>query len=104
MVNRTKVLMVSAVVGVALIAGTGAAIASGGDDSEQPITGNALVEASEAALAHTGGGTVTETEVGDEESYYEVEVTMDDGRQIDVQLDEAFSVVSHEVDDEQGDD
>jgi uncharacterized membrane protein YkoI len=104
MVNRTKVLMVSAVVGVALIAGTGAAIASGGDDSEQPITGNALVEASEAALAHTGGGTVTETEVGDEESYYEVEVTMDDGRQIDVQLDEAFNVVGHEVDDEQGDD
>ena len=104
MVNRTKVLMVSGVVAVALIAGAGAAIASGGDDSEPPITGAALVKASEAALAHTGGGTVTETEVGDEESYYEVEVTMDDGRQIDVQLDEAFNVVGDEVDSEGEDD
>lgn len=97
MVNRTKVLLISAIAAIAVIAGTGAAIASGGDDSEPPITGDALVKASAAALAHTGGGSVTETEVGDEESYYEVEVTMDDGRQIDVQLDEAFNVVGDEV-------
>ena len=103
MVNKTKVLLISAVAAIAVIAGTGAAIASGGDDSEPPITGDALVKASEAALAHTGGGTVTETEIGDEESYYEVEVTMDDGRQIDVQLDEAFHVVGDEVDDENED-
>lgn len=103
MVNRTKVFMVSAVAAVAMIAGAGAAIAAGGDDSEPPITGEALVKASEAALAHTGGGTVTETEVGDEESYYEVEVTMDDGRQIDVQLDEAFNVVGDEIDSEEDD-
>ena len=56
------------------------------------------MEASAVALAHTGGGTVTDTEVGDEESYYEVEVTMDDGREIDVQLDEQFSVVGQEID------
>ena len=62
-------------------------------DSETPITGPALEKASEAALAHTGGGTVTDTEIGDEESYYEVEVTLDDGTQVDVQLDEAFNVV-----------
>ena len=100
MVNKTKVLLISGVAAIAVIAGAGAANASGGDDSEPPITGDALVKASEAALAHTGGGTVTETEVGDEESYYEVEVTMDDGRQIDVQLDEAFNVVGAEADDE----
>ncbi len=103
MVNRTKVLLISGLAAVAVIAGTGAAIASGGDDSEPPITGEALVKASAAALDHTGGGTVTETEVGDEESYYEVEVTMDDGRQIDVQLDEAFNVVGDEVDNEDDD-
>mgnify|MGYP001813367124 FL=1 len=104
MFNKTKVLLISAVAAIAVIAGAGAAIASGGDDSEPPITGDALVKASEAALAHTGGGTVTDTEVGDEESYYEVEVTMDDGRSIDVQLDEAFRVVGEEVEDESEDD
>ena len=59
----------------------------------QPITGAARAKARAAALAHTGGGRVTDTEVGDEESYYEVEVTMPDGRQVDVQLDESFAVV-----------
>ena len=33
---------------------------------------------------------MTGTEVGDEESYYEIEVTLDDGRQVDVQLDESL--------------
>ena len=46
----------------------------------------------------TGGGKVTGTEVDDEESYYEVEVTRDDGSQVDVQLDRGFSVVSHGAD------
>ena len=60
--------------------------------------GAALEAASAAALAFTGGGTVTETEVGDEESYYEVEVTLDNGNQVDVQLDESFAVVSSKQD------
>jgi hypothetical protein len=38
------------------------------------------------------------TEVGDEESYYEVEVTLDDGTQVDVQLDADFQVVGSEAD------
>jgi hypothetical protein len=62
------------------------------------ITGTALQRASAAALAETGGGRVTGTEVGDEESYYEVEVTLEDGRQVDVQLDEDFSVVGSSSD------
>jgi hypothetical protein len=37
-------------------------------------------------------------EVGDEESYYEVEVTLDDGSQTDVQLDRGFNVVGDETD------
>jgi hypothetical protein len=49
-------------------------------------------------LAFTGGGTVTGTEVGDEESYYQVEVTLAGGRQVDVQLDEGFNVVANKVD------
>ncbi len=83
----------------------GAAIAAGGDDDgdETPITGSALERAKAAALAHTGEGEVSATEVGDEESYYEVEVTTDDGQQ-DVQLDRDFNVVSSESDDDSSDD
>ena len=81
------------------VAGGGAGIAgaTGGDDNEAPISGSALDTASAAALAHTGEGKVTETEVGDEESYYEVEVTLDDGSEVDVQLDEQFKVVGSEA-------
>ena len=83
-------------------AATSVAVASVGDDSEEPITGEALEKASAAALAHTGGGRVTETEQGDEDSYYEVEVTLENGKQVDVQLDEQFRVVGSET--ETGDD
>ena len=65
---------------------------------DTPIAGSELDQASASALEHTGGGQVTETEVGDEESYYEVEVTLDDGSQVDVQLDRAFNVVGEETD------
>jgi uncharacterized membrane protein YkoI len=96
--RRTKIGIAGAAAAVALAAGTGIAIAGGGDDDEAPITGSALEQAKAAALEETGGGTVTETEVGDEESYYEVEVTLDDGTQVDVQLDENFDVVGSESD------
>jgi hypothetical protein len=80
-------------------ASAGIAIAGGDDDaSETPITGTDLQRASAAALAHTGGGRVTGTEVGDEESYYEVEVTLDGGGQVDVQLDKSFNVVGSDGD------
>src|ERR1700752_778330 len=67
---------------------------------DQAIGGSALDQASAAALKHTGGGQVTETEVGDEESYYEVEVTRSDGSQVDVQLDRNFGVVGSSADNE----
>ena len=102
MQRRTKIAMATAsALAVAGAAGTGVAVATGGDDSdddEAPITGTALDGASRAALAHTGEGRVTGTEVGDEESTYEVEVTLDDGTQVDVQLDDEFAVVGDERD------
>jgi uncharacterized membrane protein YkoI len=58
-----------------------------------PITGPDLDRASAVALDFTGEGRVTGTEIEDEESYYEVEVTLDDGSEVDVQLDEEFNVV-----------
>ena len=95
-------IIFAAVTGGALIAG-GAAMAgaAGGDDdaTERPISGSALEKAKAAALA-AEPGRVTGTEVGDEESYYEVEVTRADGSQIDVQLDRDFGVVSSATDSE----
>lgn len=100
MQRSRKIALGIALVGGAAAVGGGVALASGGDDHEAPITGADLEKASAAALAHTGEGRVTETEVGDEDSYYEVEVTLDDGSQVDVQLDESFAVVASEADEE----
>ena len=106
MQRRTRIAVGALAVAVALGAGAGAAASavSGGDDDEAPITGDALTRAEAAALAHIPGGRVTDTEVGDEESLYEVEVTLDDGRQVDVQLDERFRVVGSEGEDAAEDD
>ena len=106
---KLKALLITAGV-IAAAAGGGAAIASatGGDDRadrgpDRAITGDALQRASDAALKETGGGKVTETEAGDEESYYEVEVTKADGSEVDVQLDRGFDVVGSKADHEDGD-
>jgi hypothetical protein len=94
-------LIVAVVVALAVVS-TGIAIAAGaGGDSSKPITGTALARASVAALASTGGGRVTETEVGDEDGYYEVEVTLSGGRQVDVHLDSSFNVISSQSDAEE---
>jgi len=105
----TKVVL--AVLAFAALAVGGATIAGavGGGDKEdegpdQSISGSDLSKASKAALAETGGGKVTDTEVGDEESYYEVEVTLDDGKQVDVQLDKGFDVVGQSADEEKAND
>lgn len=105
MTRRHKLAIAAASIVALGGASAGYAIAAGGDDdeSEAPITGDALVKASDAALQHTGGGRVSETEVGDEESLYEVEVTRSDGSQVDVQLDANFNVVGSEGDDESED-
>jgi len=104
-----RTTMIIGGVAVLGLSAVGAAVASGGavearddDASDTAISGDALAKATEAALASTGGGTVTGSEVGDEESMYEVEVTID-GSQVDVQLDENFRVVATEGDEEGGD-
>jgi hypothetical protein len=99
--RNTKIVAVlgAAAAAIALTAGVGLAGSVGGEDAaEVRITGEALTKATAAALQHTGGGRVTDTEVGDEESYYEVEVTLADGRQVDVQLDQDFRLVGSKTD------
>jgi hypothetical protein len=98
-----KTGLVAAAVGLLLLVGAGVAYATGGDTSTQP-TGDNIDKAKSVALDHTNGGTVTETEVEDEEGYYEIEVTRDDGSQTDVHLDRDFNVLSTSADNESPDD
>ena len=64
--NRKKLALAGATAAALVLAGGGVAIAGGvGDDdaAERPIPGPALQQAEDAALAETGGGEVTGTEV-----------------------------------------
>jgi hypothetical protein len=80
-----------------LTLGGGLAYASD-DGAEGRIMAPDAGKAKAAALDHTGGGRVTDTEVGDEEGYYEIEVTRDDGTQTDVHLDRDLDVLTAEHD------
>ena len=97
-------------IGAALTAGFAAAgmgiagaTGSGDDSADVSLTGESLERASKAALAETGGGEVVDSEVEDEENGFEVEVNLEDGRQIEVQLDADYAVVSSD-ENEEGDD
>jgi hypothetical protein len=79
--------------------GAGLAIANAGDD-DRPLTGSDLDRATAAALAHTGGGSVIETEVGDDGAAYGVEIRLDDGSVVEVALDRGFQVIGDSVDDD----
>ena len=104
--KRTTKIIAGAAATFAVAGSAGVAAAGTEDAAEGPdtaITGDALQRAEAAALAETGGGRVSATEVGDEESYYEVEVTLEGGGQVDVQLDESFAVVGSAEDVEHSD-
>jgi uncharacterized membrane protein YkoI len=109
-----SVLVGSAAIGLAFGGfGVAAAVAGGGSsvpnevdepgeetDIDTPLTGTNLDSASAAALEHTGEGTVTETEVGDDGAAYGIEVRLDDGSQVEVNLDADFNVIGSAPDDE----
>jgi len=98
--QRTTKWIAGGALAVAVIGGgTGIGFAaSSGDD--KPLTGSSLDKAVAAALAETGGGTVTETEVGDGGAAYGVEIRLEDGSQVEVSLDENFQVIGQEGDDD----
>jgi hypothetical protein len=95
--NRTVALVAVLIVAVLT---AGIAIAAGGGDDDQPLTGSTRDRAVNAALDHTGGGTVLETESGDDGAAYGVEIRLESGRQVEVNLDEDFNVIGQEVDDD----
>ena len=97
--KRKLVLIVALVLALGAIS-AGIAIAASVGDDDKPVTGSALDKAAAAALKHTGGGTVVETEVGDDGAAYGVEIRLDDGSQVEVNLDENFDVIGDEADDD----
>jgi uncharacterized membrane protein YkoI len=103
--KRTSTI-VSVAALVTALAGAGVAYALAQDDGDPSVGEPQHQQASEAALAATGGGTVTEVERDDDAAGgYDVEIRLDDGTEVDVDLDRAFAVVRTEPDDDaDGDD
>jgi uncharacterized membrane protein YkoI len=100
---NVKTLVVALAVAMLLLVGAGVAYAtSSTDDSTEQSTGPGMEKAKSVALEHVNGR-VTATEFRDEEGYYEVEVTRDDGSQVDVHLDKNFNVLDTPADNEGSD-
>lgn len=97
--RRTR-WFIGCVIGLAVVGGgAGIGLAAAGDD-DRPLTGSNLDRAVEAALSATGGGTVIETETGDDGAAYGVEIRLDDGRVVEVELDRDFQVIGQQGDDD----
>ena len=95
-VKKRKFLLATIAAAVMLLV---AGVAYASDSSGQRATGADLEKAKSVALDHVNGR-VTATEVGDEEGCYEIEVTRDDGSQVDVHLDKNFNVLDAPADNE----
>jgi uncharacterized membrane protein YkoI len=100
---NVRTLVIAAAVVAMLVALGGAGIAyANGTDSEEQVTGPDAEKAKSAAIAEVGGGTVTEVERddGNGTGAFEVEVTRDDGSQLEVHLDGDYNVVGQQADED----
>ena len=102
MATRKKVIAAAVAAVAAVGIGTGAVLAAAGDD-DKPLEGNAYERATAAAVEYVGGGTVIETEVGDDGAAYGIEIRKNDGTIVEVNLDENFEVIGAEPDDDGAD-
>ena len=99
--KRTTKWIAGGTLAVAAVGGgTGIAIANDAGDDDAPLDGSTLDRAVEAAVASTGGGEVLETEIGDDGAAYGVEIRLEDGSQVEVNLDASFLVIGQEPDDD----
>lgn len=87
----------SAVAVVGLAAGFGFAAS---DRDDQPLEGTQFEQASRVALEATGGGVVVDSEAGDGDAAFEIEIRRPDGSQVEVRLDSDFVVLGTEPDDD----
>lgn len=96
----TRKLVFVVLAALAVVALTVGVAAPAIDDSDTPLSPGTLQRASQAALAHTGGGKVVDSETGDDGAAYGVEIQLADGSQVEVSLDGDFNVVGQEADDD----
>ena len=104
-INLRTLVIAEAVALLLALGAAGIAYANGGDSEEQ-LTGPEAEKAKSAAIAAVGGGTVTEVEPddGNGTGVYEVEVTRDDGSQLEVHLDGDYNVVGQQADEDEPND
>ena len=102
---NVRTLVIAAAVAMLLALGAAGIAYANGGDSEEQLTGPEADKAKSAAIAAVGGGTVTEVERddGNGTGAFEVEVTREDGSQLEVHLDSEYNVVGQQ-DDEDGPD
>jgi uncharacterized membrane protein YkoI len=103
---NVKTLVIAAAVAMLLALGAAGIAYANGGDSEEQVTGPDAQKAKSAATSAVGGGTVTELERDDgDDGYgtsgvYEVEVTREDGTQLEVHLDGDYNVLGQEADED----
>jgi uncharacterized membrane protein YkoI len=103
-VKKKTALIVAGATAVIVLGGGGIAYAAtdGFDNAfdDDRLTGKALERASTAALAEVGEGSVTDAERSDDVDHtYSVEVRLDNGGEVDVELDDKYEVVRVDGDD-----
>ena len=91
---KKKTWIIAGVVAVVVLGGAGTAVAVTDPFDNDRLSGQDLERASTAALDAVGEGTVSEAERSDDLDHdYTVEVRLDNGGDVDVELDESFEVV-----------
>jgi uncharacterized membrane protein YkoI len=105
-INVRTLVIAAALALLVALGGAGIAYANGAD-SEENLTGPDAQKAKSAAIAAVGGGTITGVERDDGDdgygtggSVYEVEVTRDDGSQVEVHLDGDYDIVGQQADED----
>jgi uncharacterized membrane protein YkoI len=97
---RKKAMLITGVAAAAVVLG-GATVAVAANTlaaDDQPLSGTELQQASEAALAKTGGGTVLKAETDD--GAYEVDVLSPGGAKVEVEVDRSFQATVEAPDDD----
>ena len=100
--KNVKTLVIAAAVAMLLALGAAGIAYANGGISEDQVTGPEAEKAKSAAIAAVGGGTVSEVERddGNGTGAFEVEVTREDGSQLEVHLDGDYNVVGQQADED----
>lgn len=90
---RKKAVLITGIAAAVILGGATVAVAASTQTTDdQPLGGTELQQASDAALAKVGGGTVLKAETDDGATAFEVDVMRPDGSKVEVKLDRSFQV------------